>query len=184
MGEKDHSRESHFPAIEKRTGMPMSHWFGVMEALVGRKYDEQMSVLQGDHGFTRAHANALIMYTKGSTTSRRVDTVDAFIAALPTSQQVTVREVFALLGRRFPELDQVIAWNQPMVRRGAHYLFGMSAAKHHLLIAPFNSDVLDQLEGRLEGLVRNKKTVRVPNDWAIDESLIVDMVAMQLSALP
>jgi hypothetical protein len=40
----------------------------------GRTYDEQMALLQGDHGFSRAHANAVVMYTRGSTTSRRFST--------------------------------------------------------------------------------------------------------------
>ena len=160
--------------------MPMSHWFSVMEELAGRKYEDQMQVLQSDHGFTRAHANALIMYTKGSTTTRRVDTVDAFIAALPESQRDTVSHVFSLIAREYPDLEQVIAWNQPMIRIGKRYLFGMSAAKNHLLIAPFDAAILDAVADRLEGLKRNKKTVQVPNDWSIDESLIVDMIRLQL----
>ena len=176
----DPRRESFFPLIEKRTGMPMSHWFSVMEGLAGRKYDDQMQVLQGDHGFPRTHANALIMYMKGSTTTRRVDTVDAYITALPEQQQSTVRGVFALIAREYPELEQVIAWNQPMIRVGKRYLFGMSAAKNHLLVAPFDASILDALSDRLEGLERNKKTVRVPNDWVIDESLIIDMIGMQI----
>ena len=181
MSEKDPRREAFFPKIEARSGKPMSHWFSVMESLAGKKYDEQMSVLQNGHGFPRTHANALVMYMKGSTTSRRVDTVEAYISALPDTQQMTVRAVFTLIADTFPELEQVIAWNQPMVREGKRYLFGMSAAKNHLLIAPFNSDVLDALESQLVGLKRNKKTVQVPNDWEIDESLIIEMIGRQLN---
>jgi uncharacterized protein YdhG (YjbR/CyaY superfamily) len=181
MTEKDPRREAFFPKIEARTGQPMSHWFSVMDGLAGRKYEDQMGVLQGDHGFPRTHANALVMYMKGSTTTRRVDTISAYIAELPDLQRDTVTAVFALVARHFPDLEQVIAWNQPMVRRNKRYLFGMSASKNHLLIAPFNSDVLDQLADRLDGLARNKKTVRVPNDWQVDESLIIDMIALQLN---
>lgn len=183
MAEKDHSREAHFPAIEKRTGKPMSHWHDVMAGLAGAKYEEQMAVLQNDHGFSRAHANALVMFTKGSTTSRRVDTVEAFMAALPEPQTTTARRVFAVISSQFPDLEQVIAWNQPMVRLGTHYLFGLSAAAKHLLIAPWDPAVLDALDARLSGLVRNKKTVRVPSDWEVDEGLIVDMIGMQLAAI-
>jgi uncharacterized protein YdhG (YjbR/CyaY superfamily) len=57
----------------------------------------------------------------------------------------------------------------------------MSAAKNHLLVAPFDASVLDALADRLEGLKRNKKTVQVPNDWSIDESLIIDMIGMQIN---
>ena len=47
-----------------------------------------------------------------------------------------------------------------MFRQGKRYFFGISAAKNHLLVAPFNSDVLDALEDRLVGLKRNKKLFR------------------------
>lgn len=181
MAEKDHRREAHFPAIETRTGKPMSHWFEVMAGLAGQKYEQQMTVLQNEHGFTRAHANALVMFTKGSTTSRRVDTVDAYIGALPAEQSVTVRRVFDVIAGAYPDLEQVIAWNQPMVRIGKRYLFGMGAASKHLLIAPWDVDVLDELAPRLAGLTRNKKTVQVPNDWDVDAQLLTDMIGLQLA---
>ena len=68
---RDPQRASHFPAIEKKHGQPMSYWFGVMAELEARKYPEQMAYLQENHGFSRAHANALIMHSRGSTSSRR-----------------------------------------------------------------------------------------------------------------
>lgn len=181
MTEKDHRREAQFPAIEKRTGKPMAHWFEVMSGLAGQKYEQQMAVLQTDHGFTRAHANALVMFTKGSTTSRRVDTVDAYIAALPAEQAATARRIVDIIAAAYPDLELVIAWNQPMFRIGKRYLFGMGAASKHLLIAPWDVDVLDELAPRLAGLKRNKKTVQVPNDWDVDAQLLTDMIGMQLA---
>ena len=181
--EKDHRREAQFPAIEKRTGKPMAHWFEVMAGLAGQKYEQQMAALQNEHGFTRAHANALVMFTKGSTTSRRVDTVEEYMAALPAGQAATARRIFDVIAGAYPDLEQVIAWNQPMVRLGKRYLFGMGAASKHMLISPWDVEVLDQLAPRLVGLKRNKKTVQVPNDWDVDEQLLIDMVGMQLARI-
>ena len=59
-------RASHFPAIEKRYGKPMSYWFTQMKKVKGKKYPEQMAFLQEEHGFSRAHANALVQYSRGS----------------------------------------------------------------------------------------------------------------------
>jgi uncharacterized protein YdhG (YjbR/CyaY superfamily) len=67
-----------------------------------------------------------------------------------------------------------------MFREGKRYYFGIGAAKNHLLIAPFNADVLDSLQPQLSGLKRNKKTVQVPNDWEVDASLLTEMVSRQL----
>ena len=46
MAAKDPSRESHFPAIEKKYGEKMKYWFGVMSKLEGKKYPEQIAHLR------------------------------------------------------------------------------------------------------------------------------------------
>ena len=56
------SRDSHFPAIEKKYGEKMSYWFKVMEKIVDRKYPEQIDHLRENYGFSQAHANALVMF--------------------------------------------------------------------------------------------------------------------------
>ncbi len=184
MDTNDASRERHFPAIEKRTGQPMSYWHEVMSGLAGAKYDEQMAVLQIEYGFTRSHANALVMYTKGSTTTRRFDSVAHYIEQLPESQRSTVACVFGVIAAEFPDLEAVIAWNQPMVRAGSRYVFGLSAATHHLLLAPWDPGALDHVADRLNGLHRNVKTIRVPNDWDVDTELIRTLIAVQISPQP
>jgi hypothetical protein len=62
VAKKESTREAHFPAIEKRYGEKMTYWFKVMTKLKDKKYPEQMAHLQENYGFSRAHANALIMY--------------------------------------------------------------------------------------------------------------------------
>ena len=42
--------------------------------------------------------------------------------------------------RNRSDLDLVIAWNQPMLKQGKDYVFGLSASKAHLLIAPYECD--------------------------------------------
>ena len=41
MPPKDSSRESHFPAIEKKYGESMKFWFAVMKKVEGKKYPSQ-----------------------------------------------------------------------------------------------------------------------------------------------
>ena len=71
---KDSSRESHFPAIEKKYGEKMSYWLKVMAKLEGKKYPEQIAHLRENYGFSQAHANALVMYSRGSESSKRYET--------------------------------------------------------------------------------------------------------------
>ena len=46
MPPKDPRREAHFPAIEKRYGEPMKHWFTVMQRIAGGRYPEQIAHLR------------------------------------------------------------------------------------------------------------------------------------------
>lgn len=174
-------RAAHFPAIEKKYGKPMSHWHRVMSSISTWKYADQMTHLMEMHGFTRTHANALVMYSKGSTTSRRHESPEAYFSSLDGTTATTMRKIFSTLQKAFPELDVVIAWNQPMLKFEKKYVFGASAATHHILIAPWNAAVLEALRPRLSGYEVNKKTIRVPVDWDVDAGLLRDMVAPQLS---
>jgi uncharacterized protein YdhG (YjbR/CyaY superfamily) len=178
---RDPSRESHFPAIEKKYGKPMSHWHRVMKTVAGRKYDEQMALLMGEHSFTRAHANALVMYSRGSATTRRFADPEAYFANLDDTKARTMREIFAVLQKKFPDLELVIAWNQPMLKIGKRYVFGASAASNHILLAPWDASILTSLGSRLDGYQVNKKTVRVPADWKVDKGLLRDMVGPHIT---
>ena len=172
-------RAAYFPAIEKRYGKPMSYWFTQMKKVKGEKYADQMAFLQEKHGFSRAHANALVLYVKGSTSSRRYETFDEYLATLDETKAKTIRSIFATLTAKFKKAEVVIAWNQPMLKQDGRYLFGASAQKAHILIAPFDADIIDELRPRLEGYEVNKKTIRVPVDWKVDKKLLTDMVSAQ-----
>lgn len=173
-------RESHFPAIEKRYGEPMSYWFTQMKKVSGKKYPEQMAFLQENYGFSRAHANALVMFTRGSTSSRRHQTPADFFKSIDPIKARTMRKIFRVIMNKYPKLDFVIAWNQPMLKNGKNYVFGCSALKNHLLIAPWNPSVLKKLNKELAGYKVNKKTVQVPIDWVVDEKLLIAMVKENL----
>jgi uncharacterized protein YdhG (YjbR/CyaY superfamily) len=170
------SRDSYFPLIEKRTGKPMAHWHTVMGRIKQLSYDEQMSCLVDEHGFARAHANALILWTRGSKSSQRVDTPEAYFAALPEPQRTTARSIFEVIQKKHRDLELVIAWNQPMLRRGKDYVFGLSAAKNHLTIAPWDQSLLEAARPMLGGYTVNKKTIQVPSDWKIDRKLLLALV--------
>lgn len=176
-------RASYFPAIEKKYGQPMSYWFDQMAEIKDQKYPEQMAFLQENHGFSRAHANALVLYCKGSTSARRFDTVDQYLAGVDDVQAETIRTILKTLTTKFKKLDVVIAWNKPMVKLDTHYVFGVTALKNYLLIAPTNVEVLDEFRPRLTDYVVNKKTIQVPSDWKVDKKLLTDMVGACIAAI-
>jgi uncharacterized protein YdhG (YjbR/CyaY superfamily) len=70
-----------------------------------------------------------------------------------------------------------------MLKSGNSYVFGVSISKNHILIAPFNANVLKTMSKDLENYKVNKKTVQVPVDWKVDEKLLNKMIALNLKEL-
>lgn len=178
---KDPSREAHFPAIEKRYGEKMSYWFKVMKEIKDEKYPQQIAHLRENYGFSQAHANALVMYSRGSTSAKRFETPSDFYKTVDAKQATTMRKIFRVIQAKYPKTELVIAWNQPMLKLGNDYIFGVSAAKNHILMAPWSTNVLETFRERLAHLDLKKKTIGVPNDWKVEEKLLLDIVKARIA---
>lgn len=183
MTEKDSNREAHFPTIEKKYGQKMSYWFDQMATIADKKYPEQIAYLKENHGFSQTHANALVMYSRGSKTSRRFNTADDYFAQFDEVRAKTARAIFKAIMTKYPDLELVIAWNQPMLKIDGQYIFGLTVLKNHLLMAPWSKDVLEEFAPRLKGYEVNKKTIRIPIDWKVDAKLLQDMAKARLAEL-
>lgn len=181
MVKKDPSRESHFPAIEKRYGEKMSYWFKVMAKVADKKYPEQMAHLQENYGFSRAHANALVMYSRGSKSSQRYESPAAYFKSIDPIQAKTLKAIFKSIQAKYPKLELVIAWNQPMLRLGSAYIFGAGVAKNHILINPFSKEVLESHLDQLDGYKVNKHTIMIANDWKINNKLLHSLVRARIA---
>ena len=181
MPAKDPSRESHFPAIEKKYGEKMSYWFKVMKALDGQKYPEQIAHLRENYGFSQAHANALVMYSRGSISARRFETPTQYFKSIDPVQAKTIKAMINTITAKYPNLELAIAWNQPMLRKGTMYIFGWSVTKNYILVAPWSTDVLDTFRPKLTEFKVNKKTIAVPSDWDVDSKLLNAMVKARLA---
>jgi len=177
-------RASYFPAIEKKYGQPMSYWFDQMDEIADRKYPEQIAYLRENHGFSQAHANALVLYSRGSKSAHRVHTIDEYLEPFDETKRTTVRAIFTAITSKYPKMELVIAWNQPMLKLDGQYIFGVSVLKNHLLIAPWSKAVLDDFAPRLAGYKVNKKTIQVPVDWKPDVKLLRDMAAARMAEIP
>ena len=180
---KDPSREAHFPAIEKRYGETMAYWFTVLAKLEGKKYPEQIAHLKENYGFSQAHANALVMFSRGSESSKRFNTHADFYKSVTPEQAKTMKAIFKAITTKYPELELVIAYNQPMVKVDKHYIFGASASSKHVLIAPWDAKVLKEFAPKFKEGKALKKTIQLPNDWDVDAKLIQAMIKASLANL-
>ena len=176
-------RETYFPKIEKKHGQPMKYWFQVMKDISDWKYPEQIAYLKEEHGFNQAHANALVMYSRGSKSSRRFETMDDFLKNEGAQKKKTVKAIFKAIQSKYPKTELVIAWNKPMLKYKNQYIFGVALATNHILLAPFDANILKKLAPKLVGYKVLKKTVRVPVDWKVDEKLLQSMVKISIDQL-
>lgn len=183
MTTKSPERDSYFPAIEKKYGQPMSYWFDQMGERSDWKYAEQLAFLKEEHGFSQTHANALVMYCRGSKTTRKFNSLDDYLEPFDQTKRTTVHSIFKAIMSKYPKLELVIAWNQPMLKLGNQYVFGLSVHTKHILLAPTNSHVLEQFNARLTSYEVNKKTFKVPVDWKVDKKLLQDIVAEQITEI-
>ena len=180
---KTGDREEYFPLIEKKYGEKMSYWFKVMKEVEGEKYPVQIAHLKENYGFSQAHANALVMYSRGSTSSKRFETPAEFFKTVTPQQAKTMKAILKAITSKYPQLELVVAWNQPMLKFEKHYIFGCSAATNHILIAPWDLDVLKKYAPKFRDYKVNKKTIALPNDWEVDVKLLQAMAKDSLAAL-
>ena len=123
------------------------------------------------------------MYTRGSKTTKRFNTLDDYLKPFDETKCATVRNVLDAITSKYPKLELVIAWNHPMLKLGDQYVFGLSVHTKHILLAPTNPVVLEQFKSRLEGYEVLKKTFKVPVDWKVDKKLLRDMAAVRIAEI-
>jgi len=176
-------RSEYFPKIEAKHGKPVEHWFDQLGMLESDKYPDQIGFLKNEHGFSQAHANAVVMFFRGSTTSKRHASPDDYFSKLTPAQKNLAQAIFRAISERYPELELVIAWNQPMLRNEHDYVFGLSCSTHHLTINPFTRLVHDQLAQQLANYDVLKYTIRLTLDYEIDKELLWNMVRIRLDEI-
>ena len=117
--------------------------------------------------------------------SNKFSSVEDYLTSLDSNKGNTLREIIDFILKRFPDLDCKLAWNVPQVCRGNDYVFGMSALKNHLALAPWSMEVIESFKKKLEneGYVVKKNLFQVPSDWEIDKKLLNDLVVARLAEL-
>lgn len=182
MPDSDGDRSKFFPAIEKKHGGPISAWLERLAELGEAKYPEQVAYLREDHGFSQAHANALVMYFRGSPTSKRFKGPADYFASLQPTIAHTAKAIFDAVTSVHPDLELVVAWNQPMLRApDGRYVLGLSAAMNHILINPFSAGVLAAVAVDMQDYEIAKRTFKVPVDWKVDAALLRRVVDARLA---
>jgi len=181
MADSSGERSKFFPTIEKKYGKPIDHWIARVRDLGDAKYADQLALLQEEFGFSKVHANAVVMSVRGSATSKRFSNPDEYFSSIDPAAAATARDIFTAVTKTNPDLELVIAWNQPILRAPGGYVLGLSAAKNHLTINPFSKDVIDEFFDDLRELGVSKHTFKVPIGWKVNAGLLRKIVKARLA---
>ena len=97
------------------------------------------------------------------------------------SHRERMEAVFDWITRKYPNLQKVIKWNQPMFTDHGTFIIGFSAAKKHMAVAP-ESVTIAHLEEDIvkSGYDYTSGLVRIPWDAPVDYSLLEKMIEFNI----
>jgi uncharacterized protein len=113
----------------------------------------------------------------------RIDSLEDYLASLDATKAKTISAVIESILTQFPELEVKISWNVPQIHRDGQYVFGVSALKSHLALAPWSARVIEDFRARLGQYVVRKNLFQIPVDWEIDAALLQNLVRARLAEL-
>ncbi|KGR77373.1 iron chaperone [Ureibacillus manganicus] len=90
-------------------------------------------------------------------------------------------EIFNWIKNKYPNLETVIKWNQPMFTDHGTYIIGFSVSKKHLAVAP-ESVTISHVEDDIvkAGYDYTKEIIRIPWKNPVDYSLLEKMIEFNI----
>jgi uncharacterized protein YdhG (YjbR/CyaY superfamily) len=70
-----------------------------------------------------------------------------------------------------------------MLRIDKNYVIGAGVTKNYILLNPFSKKVIDKFDKKLAEYDVKKHTFAIPNDWKIDQKLILALVKARLDEI-
>ena len=112
-----------------------------------------------------------------------MDVFADFLAGIENPKhRARMEELFNWVSTKYPELEPVIKWNQPMFTDHGTYIIGFSAAKQHMSVAP-ESVVIEKYAEEIvhAGYTHTKELFRIKWTNPIDFTLLEKMIAFNIS---
>lgn len=106
----------------------------------------------------------------------KFENLGGYFASLDETKAATLQRVLGVIAEEFPDSIVKLAWNTPQIQIEGKYVFGMSAAKNHLSLAPWSETVMANFADRLAPYETTKGLFKIPVDWDVDAALIADLI--------
>lgn len=111
-----------------------------------------------------------------------METFEEYLATIDTPEhKERMEHIFNWIKETFPQLEQRIAWNQPMFTDHGTFIIGFSTAKKHMSVSPERAGMI-HFEDMLEqgGYDFTKQLVRFKWSEPVDFSLLERMIAFNI----
>lgn len=113
----------------------------------------------------------------------KFEDLEDYFASLDDIKAATLRRVLDVIATNFPGSSVKLAWNTPQIQIAGKYVFGLSAAKNHLSLAPWSEAAMTTFAERLAPYETTKGLFKVPVDWDVDAELITDLIQARMAEL-
>lgn len=111
-----------------------------------------------------------------------METFDDFLTTIDDPERrAQLDDVFHWVRQTFPDLEERIAWNQPMFTHHGTFIIAFSVAKAHFAVAP-EAVPLEVFAERIReaGYTQTKQLFRIKWDQAVDYDLLRDLIAFNM----
>ncbi|UTT43693.1 iron chaperone [Exiguobacterium aurantiacum] len=111
-----------------------------------------------------------------------METFDDFLATVDDPERrAKLDDVFVWVRKTFPQLEERIAWNQPMFTDHGTFIIAFSVAKAHFAVAP-EAVPLEVFTERIRqaGYTQTKQLFRIKWDQAVDYDLLRVIIAFNI----
>lgn len=92
-----------------------------------------------------------------------------------------LEEVLEWVKREFPQVEEKIAWNQPMFSDHGTFIIGFSTSKKHLLVAP-EKVVIEYFSDRIKevGYTHTKMLLQIRWEQEVNYELLRDLIRFNI----
>ena len=111
-----------------------------------------------------------------------METFNDFLQTIDDPEQrAKLGDVFIWVRKTFPQLEERIAWNQPMFTDHGTFIIAFSVAKAHFAVAP-EAVPLEVFNERIQeaGYTQTKQLFRIKWNQDVDYDLLRDIIAFNI----
>lgn len=110
----------------------------------------------------------------------KFDNFTDFYASLTPEQNTHIRSLVEWVSTAYPELEPVIAWNQPMFKKETKYILGFMPTKNHTNLLTVTDSAISELAPQLTSYKHGTRSIQLPFDWTIEPQLFEQVISLRL----